>query len=226
MWSFNTSYENPGLCTKFLGDNILGYIHVPGLIFMAVLLLGIGHRLLASDMVAFTTGHYIAFTSALLHSPLVKVAGKCLFAYLACLVLGAVLVPFVVITHKYVERTGETRHQIFIQWMGDMLLSWLLVPLSAYFLLSADVHVFNSRSVVFKSLEFRRSWFDLMVETNASFARKFDQALLQAHYGDTAQLENILVGSVELSEVLSKCAPAKAAAAAPGSAAPDSYRKM
>eukprot|EP00928_Gymnodinium_smaydae_P017565 TRINITY_DN16716_c0_g2_i1.p1 TRINITY_DN16716_c0_g2~~TRINITY_DN16716_c0_g2_i1.p1 ORF type:complete len:299 (+),score=25.79 TRINITY_DN16716_c0_g2_i1:85-981(+) len=209
MWSLDFNYTNEDLCTRFHGDNIVGYIHVFSCFCLVAMLAGIGHRLMSKKQQSFTSGRYIRFTKGLPRHWFIKVTSTLLRVYIGLLLVMGILVPFAVIPERYLAKVGLSRVEMADEWVRSSISLWVTVAISGYFLAVGHETAFNYRSDFFDNIEFQRSWYDLMMQRNSAFCAKFEAALLRAVYGDIVDLQGMLVDKSPgfVQEVIQNCAP-------------------
>jgi len=85
--------------------------------------------------------------------------------------------------------------------------TYLVAILTAFTLARGAAPIFSFDSKRFLVTQFKRTWKDLFIQTNGSFMRKLEVALVKAKYGETEELADLMQDPSSVSEFVESCDP-------------------
>jgi len=183
---FTFTQNVQGKCVV-LEQNPWGYLNLSGLILTVAMICNMMAHIvmernaLKAQGVKFhhTSGHYLSFTF--------KMQGKAWYSALAYILLG-----YTGLAGVYVVYHGLMNPKYAMMFLTGQAPSILLCAYSAYSLTRRHVSVFAMGNLFFKSLHFKRTTTDLIVQSNDALAVKVEQAVFHAHHKQFHFIEEVI----------------------------------
>jgi len=208
MWSFDLNFEDPSLCTKFHGTNLGGVLHFSAIGLLVVIVMFVFLQLWRLDAESYSSGSYIAFSVTFLRR-------NTFFQTLSWICMGYVLLlsaigPFnllFVLPSEVIEAVDQGRWPLVVSFLKNDASTYLVACLTAFTLARGTGSIFSFDSELCSVTQFKRTWQDLFIQTNGSFMRELERALVKAKYGETEALADLMQDPSSVSEFLESCDP-------------------
>lgn len=210
LLSLDRSYENAGTCVKFHGDNFMGWINYTFLVLMALFLAYTLWLLKSKEVHSFRNGKYMTFTTFFLREQrLVWWVVNYGFLFLGFLVVMGPLTIIFAIPQKLLDEVGATQFSLIKLLALKSLPAYATAFLVAWHLRDPPPHPISFTIFEKEDIEFKRSCWQLLTQTNREFMAEVASAVVRAKYGKSEELEKLLVNPEHAERVIKKCDPQK-----------------
>jgi len=210
MWSADTSYANHAVCTKFHVDNYLGHMNFIALCLLLLLTAYVVTMAFKRGVRSFCSGDYIAFTTMFVRNhTLVQILIKVGLAYMICLLLFGPLLILFIIPQDILDRTETTRGAILRLFVLECTPSYAATLLVAWHLKDSGKLPIDITHAFVEGVELRRTWVHFFTQTNWTFVEHFVSAVVKAKYGQTEDLQSLIMDPAIIDKVVEDCNPNK-----------------
>jgi len=211
MRSTDLSYENPQICVKFHGDNVLfGFVLVPTLLLSTLLAISL-IELFRNGLHKFTALKYLAFTSYMHSLTISRVVIALGAVYLVCLIFSIPTMILIVIPRSVLDGVDTTRWALLETTLKACLPAYVAILVSTYGLVTGKTYALKfSFSDIGQDFEIRRTWMQLLTQTNPECRQSLERALLQASFGNKKPLEDLLMDPTclpDFTKHMKECCP-------------------
>merc|ERR1712192_83515 len=105
---------------------------------------------------------------------------------------AGLMVPFVI--PRYLTKVShESQWELVYTWGRHLFMPWITVAVSAYLLVDHEAPVINIRT--FDDINFRRSWYDLLMQSNSALTRRLNEAVMLYQLNDSSLYEKLVADS-------------------------------